>query len=132
VNGADPFAGTDLPSGTVLQNADVIRAPLAGCSALEQLTARASRRASLPKNIGRAWTPEEQERLIEAFKRSESLEQIAANHGRTLRAIEARLELVGMITEQERKTKDRFGTDQSESPHGVGRRKGRPRKVVAS
>ena len=40
VNGADPFTGGDLAPGTVLQHADVMRAMLAGCSALDDRTAR--------------------------------------------------------------------------------------------
>jgi hypothetical protein len=109
VNGADPFTSEDLAAGTVLQNAEVMRAMLAGCSALDERTARASRRAQQPKNIGRAWTPEEQERLIQAFQSGESLELVAARHGRTLRGIESRLEILGMITSTQRTTENRFG-----------------------
>jgi hypothetical protein len=57
VNEADPFTGTELSVGTVLQEADVLRALLAGCSALDERAARAGRRAQLAKNIGKAWTP---------------------------------------------------------------------------
>ena len=131
VNGADPFTGTDLASGTVLQSADVIRALLAGSSALEERSARTSRRAQLPKNIGKAWTPEEQERLVQAFKSGEGLEKVAEKHGRTLRAIEARLELIGMINEQQRTTEDRFGAGQDDSPHRVGARKDRAKKATS-
>ncbi len=121
VNGADPLTGTELAGGTVLQHADVIRALLAGSSALEERSARASRRAQLPKNIGQAWTPEEQDRLVQAFKSGESLEEVASKHGRTLRAIEARLELIGLITGEQRTTKDRFG---AEGKHYGARRTG--------
>ncbi len=109
VQGIDPFNGEDLPAGTVLQQADVLRALLAGVAALEQLAARASRRAQLPQNIGRAWSAEEQSVLIDAFQSGEPVADIAAKHGRTLRAIEARLEKLGLITADERVTQDRFG-----------------------
>jgi hypothetical protein len=109
VQGIDPFKGEDLPAGTVLQQADVLRALLAGVAALEQLAARASRRAQLPQNIGRAWSAEEQSLLIDAFQSGEPVADIAAKHGRTLRAIEARLEKLGLITADERVTQDRFG-----------------------
>jgi hypothetical protein len=126
VNGADPFSGEDLAAGTVLQNADVIRAMLAGCSALEERTARASRRAQQPKNIGQTWTPEENERLIQAFKSGESLEAVAARHGRTLRAIEARLEILRMITREQRTTENRFGAGgQHDGVQRTGARKTR-------
>ena len=109
VQGLDPFTGHDLPAGTVLQQADVLRALLAGVAALEQGVSRASRRAQLPKNIGRSWSAEEQSQLIDAFQSGDDLAEIATRHGRTLRAIEARLEKLGLITEDDRTTRDRFG-----------------------
>lgn len=109
VQGVDPFSGDELPEGTVLQQADVLRALLVGVAALEQGAARASRRATLPKNIGRAWSAEEQGALIDAFQSGEGLADIALRHGRTLRAIEARLEKLGLLSQEERTTRDRFG-----------------------
>jgi hypothetical protein len=109
VQGVDPFNGQDLPAGTVLQQADVLRALLAGVAALEQLAARATRRSQLPQNIGRAWSAEEQSSLIDAFQSGELLADIAARHGRTLRAIEARLEKLGLMGADQRTTRDRFG-----------------------
>ena len=109
VQGVDPFNGEDLPAGTVLQRAEVLRALLAGVAAIEQNAARASRRAQLPQNIGRAWTEEEQGSLIDAFQSGEALGEIAVRHGRTLRAIEARLEKLGLLSPEQRTTRDRFG-----------------------
>jgi hypothetical protein len=109
IQGVDPFNGHELPSGTVLQHADVLRALLAGVAALEADAARASRRAQLPRNIGRSWTAEENAQLLEEFKTGKSSAEIAAHHGRTVRAIEARLEKLGLITATERTTVDRFG-----------------------
>lgn len=113
IEGNDPFTGEELPSGTVLQEAEVMRAMLAGVAALDQIMARASRRATLPQNIGRAWSEEEQAQLIEAFHADEPLEQVASRHGRTLRAIEARLEKLGLLSSKERATRDRFGSRES-------------------
>src|SRR5262245_22641337 len=93
VNGVDPFTEEDLAAGTVLQHADVMRAMLVDCSALQERTARASRRSQQPRNIGKTWTPEEQDRLIQAFRSGEDLERVAARHGRTIRGIESRLEI---------------------------------------
>jgi DNA-binding NarL/FixJ family response regulator len=109
VQGVDPFNGEDLPAGTVLQQADVLRALLAGVAAMEQLAARASRRSQMPQNIGRTWSATEQSALVDAFQAGEALEEIAERHGRTLRAIEARLEKLGLITAEQRTTQDRFG-----------------------
>ncbi|HWG32360.1 MAG TPA: hypothetical protein VN676_17555 [Steroidobacteraceae bacterium] len=104
VQGVDPLTGEELAPGSVLQHADVLRALLAGIGALEQMAARAQRRAQLPSNVGRPWTSEEELALISEFQRGETVAAIAELHGRTLRAIEARLERMGLITSQQRST----------------------------
>jgi hypothetical protein len=69
---------------------------------------RALRRAQLPDNVGRAWTTEEESRLVAAFKKGNSPVALAHEHGRTLRAIEARLEKLGLITAEQRTTRGGF------------------------
>jgi len=108
IQGLDPVTGEELPRETVLQQADVLRALLAGLSALEQTAARALRRSQLPDNVGQAWTTEEESRLITSFKKGASPVAIAHEHGRTLRAIEARLEKLGLITAEQRMTRGGF------------------------
>jgi hypothetical protein len=108
VQGVDPFTGEELPPGTILQEADVLRALLAGVMALEQTAARAQRRAQLPDNVGRSWTSEEEATLVASFKSSVPLAEIATRHGRTVRAIEARLERLGLITPEQRSTDNSF------------------------
>lgn len=105
IKGMDPVTGEELPRETVLQHADVLRALLAGLCALEQTAARAQRRAQLPDNVGQAWTTEEESRLLAAFKAGDSPVAIAHKHDRTLRAIEARLEKLGLITAEQRTTR---------------------------
>src|SRR5215475_448854 len=108
VQGVDPLTGEELPPGTVLQQADVLRALLAGVAALEQMAARAQRRAQLPGNVGRAWTPDEEQALMAEFQRGETIAAMAALHARTLRAIEARLERLGLLTPDQRSTQNTF------------------------
>ena len=108
VQGVDPTTGAELEAGTVLQRADVLRALLAGVAALEQLSARAQRRAQLPENVGLPWTSDEERALISEFQAGDPLPDIAAKHGRTLRAIEARLERLGLITADQRTTNNSF------------------------
>ena len=108
VQGIDPDTGEELPGGSVLQQADVLRALLAGVAALEQVGARAQRRALLPENVGIAWTADEERSLVNAFQAGESLAEIAARHARTLRAIEARLERLGLLSAQQRTTTNSF------------------------
>jgi hypothetical protein len=115
IQGIDPVTGNELPRETVLQHAEVLRALLAGLSALEQTAARAQRRAQLPNNVGQAWTTDEESRLVGEFKSGESADAMARKHGRTLRAIEARLEKLGLITAEERTTRGGF-TGVSDTP----------------
>ncbi len=108
VQGIDPFTGEEIPSGTILQQADVLRALLAGLSALEHTAARAQRRAQLPGNVGRSWSNEEEATLVAAFKSGDSLRAIAKRHDRTQRAIEARLAKLDLLTPQQRSSDNSF------------------------
>lgn len=108
IEGIDPVTAEELPRETVLQHAEVLRALLAGLAALEQTAARAHRRAQLPDNVGRDWTTEEESRLVSAFQKGDSPVAIAHQHGRTVRAIEARLEKLGLITAEQRTTRGGF------------------------
>lgn len=108
VQGMDPITGEELTAGTVLQQADVLRALLAGVEALDQVAARALRRAQLPDKVGRPWSAEEESSLVSAFQSGEPLAQLAARHERTLRAIEARLERLGLLSPAQRLTSNSF------------------------
>lgn len=109
VNGVDPMTPRELPKGTILENADVVRALLVGVVSIEQAISRESRRAGLPRNVGKTWSKEENAKLLEAVQAGNSAAEIASRHGRTVRAIEARLQKLGLITPQQRVTVDRFG-----------------------
>jgi hypothetical protein len=47
--------------------------------------------------MGRAWTPQEEEQLIQAYNERKSIADIAAAHGRTTGAITSRLVKLGLI-----------------------------------
>jgi hypothetical protein len=108
IQGIDPSTGEELAATAVLQQADVLRALLAGVAALEESESRLARRAQLPSNVGRPWTQAEELELIRQSQAGCALEDIAARHARTLRAIEARLERLGLITAAQRATRNRF------------------------
>ena len=108
VQGLDPVTGAELPAGTVLRHAEVVRALLAGITALEENAVRTRRRAQFPENVGRPWSTAEEERLAAAFRASRSLASIAAEHRRTLAAIEARLERLGLLAPEQRVTRNRY------------------------
>jgi len=108
IQGCDPESGEPLPRDCIIHRTDVLRALLAGLGALEQTAARAQRRAQLPENVGQTWTTEEERELVTAFRNGDSPIEIARKHGRTLRAIEARLEKLGLITAEQRTTRGGF------------------------
>jgi hypothetical protein len=108
VEGVDPETGEELPKDTVLHRAEVIRALLTSVEAVEEVAQRASRRSQLPPSVGQRWSEDEERRLTEAFQAGQTLEILASNHGRTVNAIEARLESLGLITASQRTTHPRF------------------------
>lgn len=132
VEGHDPISDKPLPADSVVQNAQVLRALLMAHGALQTNVDRRKRRSALPPRVGTPWTEEEDQRLITARKEQQTVEHIASSHGRTIRAIESRLERLGLITAEERTTSVAFGQT---SPSGSGgpdegaprRKRGRPR-----
>jgi len=115
VQGFDPVSGAELPAGTPLQHAEVIRALLAGITALEAQSVRTRRRAQLPENVGRPWSTAEEEQLAAGFRAGEALADIAMRHRRTLAAIEARLERLGLLAPEQRTTRNRYVSAPSSS-----------------
>lgn len=111
IQGRNPDSGEKLPSDCVVHRSDVIRALLFGLGAIETADARLKRRAQLPKNVGQDWTTKEVERLHSEFAAKEPLAVIADRHGRTLRAIEARLQKMGLITAEQRTTRGGFTSE---------------------
>ena len=111
IEGREPGSLEPLPAGSVAHRADVLRALLAAVAALEQVEVRSRRRAALPDNAGRPWTAEEDSRLVTAFKAGESPQAIAERHSRTLRAIEARLQRMGLLDPEDRVTRGGFTSE---------------------
>jgi hypothetical protein len=108
VHGVDPEKGCELRADTVLNRVDVVRALLTAIDALEAVNARALRRAQLPESVGKTWSEDEERRLREEFAAGEPVPLIANKHSRTIRAIEARLERLGLLRADQRTTQDSF------------------------
>jgi hypothetical protein len=108
VEGIDPTTGKEFEHNPVLQNANVIRALLAGVGALQEKEARETRRAMLPANVGNPWTAEQEQQLIDAFNAGDPLAEVGERMGRSLRGIEARLVKLGLISPEQRTTTDTF------------------------
>ena len=84
-------AGSCPTDAATLQAPDVVRALFLAAESLEA-RARGTRRSSaLPRNAGKTWTAEEDERLLAAFDGGTPVEALATAHERTRAGIEARL-----------------------------------------
>src|SRR4051794_18261738 len=106
--GIHPKTKAELPSDSIVNDIDVNRAIRAGLKAIEQNDVRAARRAQLPEGVGRPWEQQEERQLKDEFKHGIPIPEIAEAHKRTVRAIEARLERMGLITAAQRTTNNSF------------------------
>lgn len=108
VQGLDPETGAELPKDAIVNRIEINRSMLVAMTAMEQVEARMLRRAQLPESVGKTWTENEEQRLKDEFARSEPIQLIAKKHERTVRAIEARPERLGLLRSDQRTTDDSF------------------------
>ena len=84
--------------GSPYQHPDTVRALYHAIRALEVVTSRSKRPArNLPGNSGKPWSAGEDTQLVSAFDAGQPMEALAATHGRTRFAIEARLAKLGKV-----------------------------------
>lgn len=95
-NGVHPVTGEILAPDSPIQNPDVLRALWLAARALEERRVRSVRLSSLPANVGKSWTEEENSALIAEFESGRAIPEIAALHQRTPAGILARLEKLGL------------------------------------
>jgi hypothetical protein len=98
-NGNDPFTGTSFPADSPYQHPDVVRALFQAVRAMEGAVAAQKRQAARPAggNSGKPWAKDEDERLLDAFDRGQSIDDLAGAHERSRLAIEARLARFGRV-----------------------------------
>jgi len=99
-NGTDPFSGESFPATSPYQHPDVVRALHHAVRALETAVAaqkRQAARSTAAGNAGLPWSKDEDERLVTAFDSGKSIDDLAAAHGRSRLAIEARLARFGKV-----------------------------------
>ena len=94
--GIHPITGEAMPADSPYNEPPVIRALFAVSRALEGCDSTRVRR-DLPANAGKAWSPEEDDRLAAAFDAGQDLKQMALDLGRSRVAVEARLVKLGRI-----------------------------------
>ena len=118
VQGLHPESGVELPKDEIVNNIEVNRAMSTAIMALDRMTARLTRRAMLPDKVGKGWTDDEEQQLKDEFSRSEPLPLIATKHGRTVRAIEGRLERLGLLRADQRMTNSAFAVSRPSKEEG--------------
>lgn len=108
VHGLHPVTGDELPREDVVNQIEVNRAMATAVMALDRMATKLTRREALPDKVGNAWTAEEEQQLKDEFNRNESVPDLAITHGRTIRAIEARLERLGLLRADQRMNQGGF------------------------
>jgi hypothetical protein len=99
-NGTDPLSGQPFPAASPYQHPDIVRTLYQAVRALEAAGAaqkRQAARATAAGNSGKPWSKDEDDRLVAAFDAGKPIDDLAAAHGRSRLAIEARLARFGKV-----------------------------------
>ncbi len=95
--GIDPATGEVLPDDSPLSSPHVIRALFLAAKALEVMATKPARAAAAPGNAGKAWTEDEDQRLLAAFDAGTPVAELVRAHERTTGAINSRLIRLGRL-----------------------------------
>ncbi len=96
-NGVDPESGEIFPAESAYQRPQVVRALYEAAGALERIERFDRRKTQMPPKTGEPWSEEEDRRLLAAFDAGRALQELAAEHQRTMGAVRARLLKYGRI-----------------------------------
>ncbi len=97
-NGIDPYSGEVFRADSPYQHPDTVRALFFALHALESDAApKAVNAPTAPQNAGKPWSDDEDKALAAAFEAGKQIADLAAAHGRSRFAIEARLAKLGKI-----------------------------------
>ena len=98
-NGIHPATGEQFGADSPYQHPDTVRALFEAMRAVEGAqTPAPERKSAFPQSgYGSRWTTEEEQRLASAFDAGRSVDELAAAHGRSRAAIEARLVRLGKM-----------------------------------
>lgn len=89
--GNDHATGQPLAGVAPLQSPDIVRALFLAADSLETRQRNVRRQAALPRNAGKPWSAEEDQRLLAGFDAGQKLDELVVAHERTRAGIEARL-----------------------------------------
>lgn len=96
-NGVNPATGELLADDNPCQQPDVLRALWLASRALQEQRLRILRQSTLPANVGKPWSEDENNALIAEFHAGRAMSDIASLHQRTQAGIQARLEKLGLV-----------------------------------
>ncbi len=96
-SGVNPSTGELLDADNPCQLPDVVRALCLAARALDERRQRAERQRALPANVGKSWSPAEDQTLMVEFNAGRKLGELALLHQRTQAGIQARLEKLGLV-----------------------------------
>lgn len=96
-DGRDPATGAAFPPDSPYQQAETVRALYLALEALDTPPAKSRSADPNRPNLNQKWTPEEEQRLRDAFAANTPIPQIATTHGRSAGAITSRLVKLGLI-----------------------------------
>jgi hypothetical protein len=89
--GIDPATGGEFADVACVRTPDVVDALHCAIEAIELRARQLRRQAALPRNAGKPWSHEEDERLLQAYDGGVTVDALTARHERTRAGIEARL-----------------------------------------
>ena len=89
--GIDPQTGEPLTDLAPLRSAEVLQVLFLAADSLETRGRQSRRQAALPRNAGKPWTADEDERLLAAFDAGKKMDELVGTHERTRAGVEARL-----------------------------------------
>lgn len=96
-NGVNPTSGEVLGAENPCQHPDVLRALWLASRALQEQRLKALRQSTLPANVGKPWSEDENNALVAEFHAGRAMSEIAILHQRTQAGIQARLEKLGLV-----------------------------------
>ena len=99
-NGVDYETGEVLPSDSILNRGEVVRALYACLDGLDLLNKKKHIKNKLPSNAGKSWTVEEDAELTAEFQSGMSAKDIGVKHERSTGSIASRLVRLGLIKER--------------------------------
>lgn len=99
-NGIHPATGEKFGADSPYQHPDTVRALFEAMRAVEaggSFAAPQQQRPAADKVSGTRWTPDEEQRLAQAFDTGRTVDELARAHNRSRAAIEARLVRLGKM-----------------------------------